>query len=169
MRIIEAQSARFENTKIYVHRRCRTEGSRVDGRYLRIGGIFKLGSPSLPRLQFIGLHDCLCFTVTYPEYINDLLGVTADLPEMSKKNPTNWMYSVCCKIEGSALWYFIPQTLWGFVEGDYDKVIHTTSELCTVAGLGGNHYNVLNVPIISRKFLRNRYRKISIRSDNSEK
>ena len=82
MRIIKAQAAVFNNTKIYVHRRSKKEGRRVDGRYVVVGGIFRLGVPNLPHTQYIGLHKNLFFTMNYPEYVNDVLGIAADLPDV---------------------------------------------------------------------------------------
>ena len=170
MRIINPQAAKFDNTKIYVHRRSKKEGRRVDGRYIRIGGIFRLGTPNLPHIQYLGLHKNLFFTLNYPEHINDLLGIAADLPEVGGLGePTTWLSQTSSTIQKGALWYFVPKGIWGFREGDYDRVISTSSYVSIVAGEGGCHYYLLHIPLISRDFLRARYRNFSLRENPKEK
>ena len=170
MRIINPQAAVFENTKIYIHRRSKKEGRDVDGRYLRIGSVFRLGTPDLPHQQYIGLHKTLFFTLYYPEHINDLLGIAADLPEVGGVGePTTWVAKVHSHVLKGALWYFIPKGVWAYRKGDYDKVISTTSYVSIVAGEGGQQYYILQVPLITRNFLRQKGRKFSLRRDSQRK
>lgn len=170
MRIIKAVAARFDNTSIYVHRRSKKEGAAPDGRYIRVGGIFRLGAPNLPPKQFIGIHKELFFTMNYPEHINDLLGIASDLPEVGGVGqPTTWVGKISNYIVDGTLWYFVPKAIWGFKTGEYDKVIKTSTYVSIVAGEGGKHYYLLHVPLISRKFLRTRYEKFSLRKNSQRK
>ncbi|KKN01658.1 hypothetical protein LCGC14_1125610 [marine sediment metagenome] len=165
-RIVKAVAARFDNTSIYVHRRCKKDGRTFAGRYIRIGGLFKLGAPTLPSRQFYGLHRELFFTVNYPEYINDLLGIASDLPEVGGKGqPTIWMGDTTGAIVDKTLWYFLPKNVWGHKDGEYEKPIKTSTYMSIVTGEGGGHYYLLHVPLITRDFLRKRYRKFSLRGN----
>jgi len=152
-------AGKFENTRVYVHRQAKKRGRRVDGRYLRVGGVFRLGTPPLKPLQFIGVHDHLCVTVSHPDYIEGVLDVAADLPVYGDISPFTWCSTVKWKVLQNDLWYFIPRTMWGFKEGEYDKIIKTPSNLSIVQGIGGGTYYLLNVPLLDRKYLRSRYKK----------
>lgn len=152
------QAGRFENTRVYVHRRCRKEGQYVAGRYIRVGGVFKLGAPSLKSSQFMGVHKHLFVTVDYPDYIRGLLDVAADLPGHPVLGQFTWASSTSCKVLDDDLWYFVPRKLWGFQEGEYDKIIKTESTLSILQGLGGGTYYLLNFPLLTRKYLRARYK-----------
>ena len=155
------QAGRFENTRVYVHRRSKKQGAAVDGRYIRVGGVFKLGAPPLKSLQFIGVHECLCLTISYPDYIRGILDVAADLPGHTELGIFTWGPTTStCKVLQNDLWYFLPVSVWGFLEGEYDKIIKTHSTLSILQGKGGGTYYLLNIPLLSRKYLRTRYKKL---------
>jgi hypothetical protein len=106
----------------------------------------------------------------YPEWTNDLLGIASDLYDAKiDKHPLVWFGQTSVHVQKGSLWYFIPKGIWGFKEGDYDKVIHTTSYVSIITGESGNHYYLLHVPLISRNFLRSRYRKFSLKQDSQRK
>lgn len=156
------QAGRFENTKVYIHRESKKKGGQVDGRYLRVGGVFRLGTPPLKSLQFIGVHDHMCMTISYPDYIEGVLDVAADLPVFDDVCAFTWCNTVKCKVQQDDLWYFIPKSLWGFREDEYNKTIKTVSTLSILKGLGGGMYYLLNIPLLDRRYLRSRYKKPKI-------
>lgn len=158
MRIIEKEAARFTNTKLYIHRRCKKEGGEPDGRYIRIGGIFRLSTPNLKHRQFSGIHNYFFLTMNYPDYIKDVFGVAADLPGIPGHGPVTWLYPISCTVVKGALWYFIPRSIWGMEVGDYTNTITTTSTISIIAGEGGGHYHLLNIPLLSRLYLRKRHK-----------
>jgi hypothetical protein len=127
-------AGRFENTRVYVHRRSRKQGRRVDGRYIRVGGVFKLGAPPLKPLQFMGVHSHMFLTVSHPDYIKGILDVAADLPGRAELGPFTWAATTTCKVLRDDLWYFIPIGVWGFQEGEYSKTIKTHSTLSCLLG-----------------------------------
>jgi hypothetical protein len=153
------QAGRFENTRVYVHRRSKKQGAAVDGRYVRVGGVFRLGTPSLKSMQFMGIHSCMFLTISYPDYVRGILDVAADLAGHADLGQFTWSNYLTCKVLHDDLWYFIPAYVWGFKEGEYDKTIKTHSTLSILQGLSGGMYYVLNVPLITRKYLRARYKK----------
>jgi hypothetical protein len=153
------QAGRFENTCAYIHRRSKKHGAAVDGRYVRVGGVFKLGTPPLKSMQFLGIHDCMFMTISYPDYIRGILDVAADLGGHAELGQFTWAHYLKCKVGGDDLWYFVPRYVWGFQEGEYDKTIRMHSTLSILQGLGGGTYYLLNLPLITRKYLRARYKK----------
>lgn len=156
---MKTNAGRFENTRVYIHRRSRKDGRRVDGRYIRVGGVFKLGAPPLKSLQFIGVHDtCMFLTISYPDYIRGILDAAADLPAHPQLGYLTWADKAKCKVLRDDLWYFIPTSTWGFQEGEYDKAIRTHSILSIVTGVGGGVYYLINMPLLTRKYLRARYK-----------
>ena len=169
MRTIEREAARFVNTRVYVHHRSKKEGAEVDGRYLRIGGIFRLGAPNLKHRQFIGIHTHLIITMNYPDYIKDMLGIAADLPGISRKGNVTWVHTASCSVHSRGLWYFIPRYVWDYVPGDYEKHIKTTTTVSIISGIGGGHYHILNVPLLTRAYLRNRYKDKPYGDKNADK
>jgi len=152
-------AGKFENTRVYVHRQSKKKGRRVDGRYIRVGGVFRLGTPPLKPLQFIGIHDHLCMTISCPDYVEGVLDVAADLPVYEDTAAFTWCSSVKWKVQQDDLWYFIPRTMWGFKEGEYDSIIKTVSTLSIVKGIGGGTYYLINMPLLDRRYLRSRYKK----------
>lgn len=159
MKTVEEVAARFDNTRIYVHRRSKKEGSEPDGRYIRIGGIFKLDTPDLKRRQYMGIHNHLFITLNYPDYIRDFLGIAADLPGVVGKGNVTWVQLSSCSIVKHALWYFIPRSIWDIQQDDYTKTIKTTTTVSIIKGIGGGVYHLLNVPLLTRTYLRERYKK----------
>lgn len=158
MKVIEPQAARFDNTKIYIHRRSKKEGGAVDGRYIRVGGIFKLGAPDLKHRQFMGIHEHLFVTMSYPDYVTDLFGAAADLPGGPGIGFITWICKTSCSVGKGGLWYFIPRSIWDFAKGDFAKTIRTSSMVSIVAGEGSGYYHLLNFPLLTREYLRSRYR-----------
>lgn len=158
IKLIEKQAAEFSNTKIYIHRRSKKEGQKPDGRYVRIGGIFRLGPPDLKHRQFSGIHNHLFLTLNYPDYIKDILGIAADLPTVPLHRSVTWTHPLSCSVVKGALWYFIPRYIWGVEPGDYGETITTTSTVSIVAGEGGGHYHLLSLPLLTRDYLRKRYK-----------
>jgi hypothetical protein len=155
----KVQAGRFENTRVYIHRRSRKQGRRVDGRYVRVGGVFKLGTPSLKSLQFLGVHKHLFMTISYPDYIRGVLDVAADLPGRHGLGYFTWVNTALkCKVLNKDLWYFIPTSVWGYRDEEHDKIIKTYSTLRILKGIGGGDYYLLNLPLITRKYLRARYK-----------
>ena len=152
------QAGRFENTRVYIHRRSKRQGAAVDGRYIRVGGVFRLGAPPLKSRQFMGVHSCLFMTVSYPDYVRGILDVAADLASHPELGQFTWSNPVKCKVLEDDLWYFVPRNIWGFKEDEYDKTIKTHSTLSILQGIGGGTYYLLNVPLITRKYLRTRYK-----------
>ena len=169
MKVVENKIAQFDNTYIYVHRRSKKLGGEFDGRYIRIGGLFRLGVPDLEPQQYIGLHDSLVLTMKYPEYAKDLLTVAADLPYINGVGILTWLGTASCHVSDRGMNYYVPRRVWGKVEGDYGDIIHTTSYLSVICGSGKGHYYLLSIPLISRKFLRDRYRKISLTPHSQKK
>lgn len=159
MKLIEKCAAQFTNTKIYIHRRCKKEGQKPDGRYIRISGIFRLGTPNLKHRQFVGVHNHLFVTMNYPDYIKDVFGIGADLPGIPGCGEITWLYPVSCTATKQALWYFFPRCIWGVEPGDYAETITTTTTVSIVAGEGGGNYHILNIPLLTREYLRKRYKK----------
>jgi hypothetical protein len=159
-------AGRFENTRVYVHRKAVKQGRQVDGRYIRVGGVFKLGSPPLKSLQFIGVHDCMFMTISYPDYVRGVLDLAADLPSHPDGGIFTWAANVKCKVLKKDLWYFIPTSTWGFLEGEYDMMIKTVSTLSILRGSGGGMYYLLNMPLLTRKYLRARYKNLPAVKEN---
>ena len=159
MKTIEEEAARFENTRVYIHRRSKKEGSEPDGRYVRIGGIFKLDTPDLKRRQYLGIHNHLFVTLNYPDYVQDFLAIAADLPGIEGHGNTTWVHLASCSITKHALWYFIPSSVWGVHPEDFKKTIKTTTTVSIVKGIGGGIYHILNFPLLTRNYLRERYKK----------
>jgi hypothetical protein len=160
MKVVNPCAARFENTKVLVHRRSRKRGRCVDGRYIRVGGIFRIGTPLLKPRQFMGIQTCLAVTMDYPDYVNGLLDVAADLPGLTEKRSMVWVGDISCSTSKGGLWYYVPRGVWGWKEGeDTEKVITADSYVTIVRGNGGGIYYVLKIPLITAKYLRSRYKK----------
>lgn len=157
MKLVKKEAARFDNTRIYAHRRCKKEGAEPDGRYIRIGSIFRLGTPNLNHRQFVGIHSHLFVTMNYPDYVKDLLGIAADLPGIPGFGNVTWVHPVSCSIIKRGLWYFLPRCVWEFMDGDYKETIKTTSTVSIVRGIGGGEYHILNLPLLTRTYLRKRH------------
>jgi len=153
------QAGRFENTRVFVHRRSRKQGRRVDGRYIRVGGVFKLGSPPLKSLQFVGVHEHMFMTISYPDHVRGILDVAADLPSHHAFGQFTWASSLALRVRKADLEYFIPISIWGFLEGEYEKTMRTHSTLSILQGLSGEPYYLLNMPLLTRKYLRARYKR----------
>ena len=113
MRVIEPKAAQFNNTRIYIHKRSSKAGGQPDGRYIWIGGIFKLGAPNLKKRQYLGLHNHMVITLSYPDYIHDLIGIAADLPGIEGCGNLSWMHrTYASATQKGGLWYFIPKLVW---------------------------------------------------------
>ena len=160
VRLIEPEAARFDNTCIYIHKRSRLEGGRVDGRYIRIGRMFQLGAASLKKRQFLGIHKNLFVTIGYPDYIQDLLGVATDLPRVPGVGAITWVTPLACSTNKKAVWYFIPRNIWQHTDADFDGTIYTPSVISIVSGEGGGQYHLLSIPLVTRAFLRAKYKKV---------
>lgn len=160
VRLIEPEAARFDNTRIYIHKRCEKEGGAVDGRYIRIGRMFQLGVPDLKRRQFLGIHKNLFVTIGYPDYVQDLMGVATDLPRVPGIGAITWVTSLACSTSKKAMWYFIPRNIWEHTPADFDGTLYTTSVISIVTGEGGGQYHLLSIPLITREFLRSKYKKV---------
>jgi len=149
---------RFENTRVYLHWKTEKRGRHVDGRYIRVGGVFELGAPPLKASQFVGIHEHLFCTVSYPDYVKDLLGAAADLPSVPELGPITWANPVGLGIHGKDLSFFVPRSVWWWDPGDYEDIIKTTSYFRAVNGIGNGTFHLLEIPLLSREFLRTRYR-----------
>lgn len=158
IKTIEKNAAIFRNTRVYIHRKSKKEGAEPDGRYLRIGGIFRLGAPNLKHRQFIGIHTHLFITMNYPDYISDMLGIAADLPGIPGKGNVTWVHTASCSVQRRGLWFFIPRYVWEIKTGDFKNIIKTTTTVSIVAGQGGGYYHILDVPLLTRSYLRGRYK-----------
>jgi hypothetical protein len=105
-------------------------------------------------------------TVSYPDYIRGVLDAAADLPGRSDLGYITWSGDTgwCKVLQEKDLWYFIPLSLWGFQEGEKETAIKTYSTLSIVQGIGGGTYHLINLPLITRKYLRARYKRTSKKS-----
>jgi len=110
-------------------------------------------------MQYMGVHSCMFLTISYPPYIRGILDVAADLAGHPELGAFTWVYHLTCKTQQDDLWYFLPKSVWGFQEGEYDAVMKTYSTLPILQGKGGGMYYILNMPLITRKYLRARYKK----------
>ena len=161
LRVVEKQAAVFENTRIYTHRRSKRDGGQPDGRYIRISGIFRLKPPDLAKRQFLGIHQHLFVTLNYPDTTKDLLSVAADLPNIpGHGGPATWAHPISCSVYNRGIWYFLPKCVWEITGGDYTDIVKTTSIVSVVSGIGGGHYHILSLPLLTREYLRLRYKDI---------
>ena len=157
MKVVDRCAARFETTKIYLHRKAK--GSKeIKGHNLWIGGIFKLGVPPLKPRQFIGVYRCLFLTMDYPDYVGGILEVAADLPGLVPQKPAVWAGTISCCATSKGLWYFLSKDYWDFRPGiDPEATIVTTSEVSVLRGNKGGLYYILKLPLISREYLMGKY------------
>ena len=132
----------------------------MSGRYIMVRGVFKLGAPPLKSRQFIGVHKHMFVTVAYPDYTEGMLDAAADLPGDPAFGVFTWAGSVqCCINDKVNLQYYVVPPIWGFREGERDKVIKTYSTLSILQGLSGGSYYIINLPLFTREYLRARYKK----------
>ena len=157
MRVIEKCAARFENTRIFVHRD-KTHKGKMAGRQIWLGGIFKLGLPQLKSRQFLGIQSCLFVTMEYPSYILGLLDVAVDLPGIKGTRPAVWAGVVSCCTCNRGLSYYIPRYLWETEESELQQgpTIVAPSELMILRGKGGGVYYILKIPLITEEYFRKR-------------
>jgi hypothetical protein len=158
MKLIEKTAARFANTRIYVHHRTDKYNQRPDGRYIHIGGIFKMGAPKLKRRQFIGIHKHLILTINYPDYTRDVLGIAADLPGIPSFGNVTWIGTVKCTLFRKGLYFYIPRRVWGIEDIDLEEPVRTTSTVTILYGEEGGCYHILNVPLFDRQYFCERYK-----------
>jgi len=123
--------------------------------------MFQLGVPDLHRRQFMGIHKYMFLTVSYPDYVKDLVGIATDLPYIPGYGPVVWCGSLACFNHEKSIRYFIQRNVWEFVdEKDFSGVIYTKGVISIVTGEGGGQYHLLGLPLLTRDFIRAKYKKV---------